>query len=57
MNKVNKIISDMALMKGFPSSYIEDHTKKITRKYFQEVLSKFDNQLKIYLRELSKNVR
>jgi len=50
--KIIKQLGNMLTLNGFPSTSIEDHKEKITRKYFQRVLNEFEEQIKHYVREL-----
>jgi len=47
-SKLIHIIANMVTGRTFPSSFIEDHNRKITRKYFQQVLTEYDDKIKYY---------
>ncbi len=51
--KIIKIMADMITAhSGFPSPFIEDNKQKITRKYFQQILTQYDEKIKFYVRQL-----
>jgi hypothetical protein len=46
--EIIKILANMLLGCAFPSTCIEDHPKRITRKYIQNMLTNFDDTIKNY---------